>query len=237
MTYEREQKVVAWAEHPTDGLVQSGAVIDSSGEDEVWISTVRAVNGDNKIYIEKFHSRYLDIRKENSFFVDSGIIYSGPAITDITGLDHLEDKLVAILADGEVLDQQRVSGGKIVLSTPALNVRAGLPYDSLATPMRMDLNLQSGTTSGSIKKISEIVLSFHDTLNAQYGASETSLFDIDWTNVRWKNSSEIEGLFTGNVTVAFDGGFDVEDTLLISQSDPLPCTVRAIIPRMEKTGR
>ena len=101
----------------------------------------------------------------------------------------------------------------------------------------MDITTAQGTSHGSIKKISEIGLSFHNTLNAKYGASETELFDIDWDNERWKNTSEIEGLFTGDVFVAFDGGFDVDDTLIISQDDPLPCTLRAIVPRIEKTGR
>ncbi len=237
LSYEREQNVVAWARHPMDGLVQSVAVIPASGEDEVWISIVRAVNGDNKVYIEKFGSRILDSRKENSFFVDSGIIYTGAAITTITGLGHLEEKTVAILADGEVLDRQRVIGGQIELSTAATNVRTGLPYTSLATPMRMDLNLPTGTTHGSIKKIAEIAFSFHNTLNAKYGASETELFDFDWDDSRWKNTSEVEGLFTGIITAAAVSGFDIEDSLIISQSDPLPCTVRAIIPRTEKTGR
>lgn len=237
LSYEREHNVVAWARHPMDGLVQSVAVIPASGEDEVWISVVRAVDGENKVYIEQFQSRYLDIRKENSFFVDSGIIYNSILTDTITDLDHLEGKIVAILADGEVLDRQRVADGQISLSTQARNVRVGLPFVSQATPMRIDLNLNTGTTHGSIKKISEIVVNFHDTLNAQYGHSEKELFDFDWTNVRWVNASKIEGLFSGDITVAFDGGFNTDDTMIISQSDPLPATIRAIIPRVEKVGR
>ena len=235
--YDREQNFVAWAEQPMDGLVQSGAVIPASGEDEVWISIVRAIDGETKIYIEQFQSRYLDIRKENSFFVDSGVIYNGPAATVMTGYDHLEGRNVAILADGEVLAEQRVSGGQIVLSTPARNVRGGLTYRSPTAPMRMDLNLADGTTHGSIKKISEIVVSFHDTMNAKYGSSETELFDFDWDDPSLKNTSEIEGLFSGDIRAHFDGGFNTDDALIISQEDPLPMTIRAIIPRLEKTGR
>ena len=237
LSYEREQNVVAWALHPMDGLVQSVAVIPAVKEDEVWISIVRAVDGDTKVYIEQFQSRFLDIRKENSYFVDSGIIDNSILRSTISGLTHLEGRTVSILADGEVVDNQRVSGGQITLSTPARNVRAGLPYISKAIPMRLDMNLAGGTTMGSIKKIGEVVFSVHDTLNMQYGASDTELFPINWEDARWKNTSEIEGLFTGIVVVATDGGFDVEDDLVLSQSDPLPCTIRAIIPRVEKTGR
>ncbi|KKK93791.1 hypothetical protein LCGC14_2689370, partial [marine sediment metagenome] len=90
---------------------------------------------------------------------------------------------------------------------------------------------------GSIMKMSEAVFSVHNTLNMKYGKSDTELFPIDWEDSRWKNTSEIEGLFTGMVTVALAGGFDTEDSLVLSQADPLPCTIRAIIPRLEKTGR
>jgi hypothetical protein len=237
LSYEREQNVVAWAKHPMDGLVQSVMVIPAALEDEVWITIVRAIDGENKIYIEKFQSRLLDIRKENAFFVDSGVIYNGEPITVITGYDHLEEKTVAILADGEVLEKQVVTNGQITLSTAARNVRGGLPYTSQAIPMRMDVSTVAGTTHGSIKKISEVVFSFHNTVNAKYGSSDTELFPIDWDNVRWKNSSIVDGLFTGDIVVAFDGGFDIDDTLIISQSDPLPCVVRGIVPRVEKTSR
>ncbi len=237
LSYEREQNVVAWAKMPIEGLVQSVMVIPAPLEDEVWISVVRAIDGETKVYIEQFQPRILNIRKENAFFVDSGIIYNGILTNTITELGHLEGKIVSILADGEVVDGQRVVNSQISLSTQARNVRAGLGFDSKLTPMRMDINTATGTTHGSIKKIPEMVVSFHDTVNAKYGSSDTELFDFDFDDVSLKNTSKIEGLFTGDVTVHFDGGFDIEDTIIISQSDPLPCTVRAIIPRVEKTGR
>lgn len=43
--------------------------------------------------------------------------------------------------------------------------------------------------------------------------------------------------YTGDVVVSTDGGFGVEDNFVISGDDPLPCVVRAIVPRKEKTGR
>lgn len=237
LSYEREQNATSWARMPMDGLVQSVMVIPSPLEDEVWISVVRAIDGENKVYIEQFQPRLLDIRKENAFFVDSGIIYNGPLTNTITGLDHLEEKTVAILADGEVLSRERVIGGQISLSTQARNVRAGLPYESLAIPMRLDLSLPTGTTHGSIKQTTELVVSFHDTMGAKYGSSETELFDFDFTKTELNNTSKIEGLFTGDVREHFDGGFDIDDILVISQSDPLPCTVRAIVSRLKVTGR
>ena len=237
LSYERDQNVIAWAKMPLDGLVQSVMVIPSPLEDEVWVSIVRAINGETKVFIEQFQPRILDIRKENAFFVDSGIIYTGPATNVITDLGHLEGKIVKILADGVVLDDQRVVNSQISLATQAFNVRVGIGFDSKLTPMRMDVNTQAGTTHGSIKKIPEMVISFKDTIGAKYGKDDTNLFDIDFDETGLKNTSDVEGLFTGDVTVHFDGGFDIDDSMVITQSDPLPCVVRAIIPRVEKTGR
>jgi hypothetical protein len=237
LSYERNQNVVSWSNMPMDGLVQSVMVIPSTLEDEVWISIVRAVDGENMVYIEQFQPRILDIRKENAFFVDSGIIYQGQATNVVTGLGHLESKVVKILADGEVINDQRVINGRIQLTTQAFNVRVGLGYDSKLTPMRMDVNTSSGTTHGSIKQTTEMVVSFMDTVGAKYGKDDSSLFDIDFNRAGLKNTSKVEGLFTGDVTVPFAGGFDIDDSMVISQSDPLPCIVRAIVPRVNKTGR
>lgn len=105
----------------------------------------------------------------------------------------------------------------------------GLPFRYELKPMRLDTQTQSGSTKGSIKKFSEVVISFYNTLNAQYGKDTDNLHDITWPS-----STE---LYTGDRVVVADGGFGVEDDFVISGNDPMPCTVRAIIPRMEQTGR
>lgn len=237
MTYVREQNVISWARHPMDGIVQSVAIIPSTTEDEIWISVVRAIGGETEVYIEQFQPRYYGVRKEQSFFVDSGITYNGVAKTVITGLNHLEGKEVSILADGVEQERQIVSSGSITLSTAARLVQVGLPYTSRVQPMRMDVNTTSGSSLGSKKKISELVLSFVDTVSAKYGVSTTALFEIDWTNIEWTNSSIIDGLFTGDVVVVLDGGFSSDDPILISSDSPLPMNLRAIIARMDITSR
>ncbi len=237
LSYEREQNVIAWANQPMDGLVQSVAIIPGILEDEVWISITRSINGSTVNYIEQFHPRILDIRKENAFFIDSGVIYGGPSITLLTGLDHLEAKEVSILANGVVLDNQKVVGGQVTVPSGTVNARAGRPYTSSVIPMRMDISTRSGTTHGTIKKVPELVVSFKDTIGAKYGETDTTLFDFNFDEDGLKNTSKIEGLFTGDVTSHFDGGFDLEDDIIISQSQPLPCIVRAIVPRMDVMGR
>jgi hypothetical protein len=157
----------------------------------------------------------------------------------LDGLDHLEGETVSVLVDGAIQSDEVVSDGEITPDIGTLGVDyscavVGIPFTYQVSPMRLDITTPVGTTHGSIKKISELVVSFFETLNAQYGDG------IDTYSIDWRTEEEYGSqpdLFTGDKIVAFDGGFSTEDNIVISGSDPFPCTVRAIIPRIEKVGR
>lgn len=76
MTYMREQQVIGWHRHDTDGEVESVCCISEGTEDAVYLAIKRTVGGATKRYVERMHTRYFtDIR--DAFFVDSGLIYDG----------------------------------------------------------------------------------------------------------------------------------------------------------------
>ena len=244
MTYEREQNVVAWSKHPFAGTVdvQSVCVIPGASEDEVWLSIKRTMTGVNSgtfvIYIERMASRtFTDI--DDAYFVDAGITTTSNGAGLISGLDHLEGETVIVLGDGEEYTPTGVvtSGDVTITGLNLTTVQVGLSSTYKLQPMRLDVSTGQGTTHGSIKKVSEIVVSFLNTLNARYGDSVSTLYEIDWTDERWVNNTEITGLFTGDVVVAFDGGFNVDDPIIISDSGAMPCTVRAMVLRTDVTGR
>jgi hypothetical protein len=155
-----------------------------------------------------------------------------------TNLDHLIAEEVAILGtdvDGntEVYDTETVDvSGDITLKDGSdynfvVKAQVGLPSTYILKPMRLDLRTQQGSAMGSIKKISEVIISFYKTINAKIGSETDELYEIEWPTT----------LFTGSKIVSHDGGYDMDDNIIISGSDPTPCTVRAIIPRVEQTGR
>ncbi len=255
MTYEREQNVVAWAIHPIGGTVYSISVIPSADEDEIWITVGRTINDEEVTYIERMKPRVFG-NLEDAFFVDSGktstvydfVCYEGAIIcyeneavslpsTVVTKLGHLEGEEVAVLGDGVVLTSQTVRNAQITLPTAVRKAQVGIAYAYKLKPMRLDITGRGGTTKGSIKKIPELVVSFLNSLGVQYSSEGGTVYDIDFDDERWVNTSDIDGLFTGDVVVTFDGGFNVEDPILISGSSPTPCTVRAIIVRIDVTGR
>ena len=240
MTYDREQNVVAWAKQIIDGDVESVAIIPGTTEDEVWISVKRTINSADVRCIEQMQPRNFGTDLEDCFFVDCGLTTTAPA-GSIT-LAHLVGETVSILADGVVMDSAVVGAGGTTavklngVVTNATVVQAGLPYTYKLEPMRPDVSGPGGTSHSSKVHVAKMGISFLDTMNAKYGTSDSELFDIDWTASDWKNNSDITGLFTGDVVVSVDGGFTLDNNLIISGNDPLPCTVRAIVPRLDITG-
>ncbi len=247
MTYDREQDVVAWSDYPmqTDTIVQSVAVIPQSDEDEIWMSVKRTMSGVNGgtfvIYIERMKSRNFGTDLDDAFFVDSGLTTTAPAAS-IT-LAHLIGETVAILADGVEMDTAVVGAGGTTavklngVATNATIVQAGLQYTYKLQPMRPDVSGPGGTSHGSKVKVPEMVISFLNTVAARYGVSDSTLKDIDFTYPDWVNESSITGLFTGDIIVTVDGGFSIDNPLIISDDGPMPCTVRALVPRLDVTGR
>ena len=133
-------------------------------------------------------------------------------------------------------DDETVTNGIITLmelSPHAHNfvrkATVGLSFRYTLSPMRLDITGAGGTSHGSIGHIAEIVISFLNTLGAKYGSSLDDLKDIDFDS--------LTSLNTGDFVVPFDGGYSIDDRIFISGDGPFPCTVRAIIPRKDVTGR
>lgn len=77
LTYMREQKVVGWHRHDTDGgLFESICSITEGSEDVVYALVKRTIGGVTRRYIERFASRDFDDIKD-AYFVDCGLTYDG----------------------------------------------------------------------------------------------------------------------------------------------------------------
>jgi hypothetical protein len=128
-----------------------------------------------------------------------------------------------------------VENGQVNLGTSVLSrAIVGLPFRYTLQPSRFDLEINQ-TTMGSLKRFAEVVISFYKTLNAEYGEDVNNLFNIDWRTEEAYGSPP--ALFTGQKVVVHDGGFSTQDPFIVTGVDPLPCVVRAIVPRIETTGR
>ena len=240
MTYEREQNVVAFAEHPLggDGIAESVTVSPSTSEDRITLTGQWTISGLTRRFIVEMQPRDFGSTTDatNSFFVDAGIVDTSGELV-IENLGHLEGKEVAVLVDGAVQASKTVSSGQITIDESGDRAVVGLPIVWQVSPMRPDVTTQGGTTHGSIMFVPEIVLSFFAT-----GVSGVKFGD--GTNQKSIPARTVEpygsppDLFTGDTdALGFDGGFNKDMDIVISGSLPLPCTLRAIILRAQKTGR
>ena len=108
--------------------------------------------------------------------------------------------------------------------------------------MKPVLEARMGSPAASIIEAKEMGISVFNTDGIESGTSDSNLQTVNFDDERWKNLADddttlISGLFTGTVAVSTGGGFSLEAPLIISTDAPLPATIRALIPKVNQTGR
>lgn len=166
------------------------------------------------------------------FFVDSGVTYDGEPATTIPGLDHLEGETVSILADGLVVDNQVVAGGQITLATAASVVHAGLPYEAIMQPMRLDSDPSIGSIMQQVKRIHKLGFRMLDagfpfristTENPEEVPVPLSSETADPAKI-----PSAGNLFTGDVLWNLNAEYDRDASFTIHHDKPLPMTLLGV---------
>jgi len=240
MTYLPAQEVCAFSRIVTDGAVEAVcAVFDkNSCRDDLWLVVRRSAVVDGRSvtrrFVEKLAPGFSETATDTTgaFFVDAGLSYSGTPVRELAGLSHLAGRTVQILADGAVLPDQTVAAdGSIRLDRAAATVHAGLGYDSVLTPMRLEFNGARGSAQTRTKRILEVSLRLFRSLGGKVGPDRTRLEPL-----LYRTSADVmdgpPALFTGDKTVRFPQGWSPEGVLTLVQDQPLPMTVLLLAPVM-----
>jgi hypothetical protein len=137
-------------------------------------------------------------------------------VKDLSGLDHLKLKTVAVYADGEALGQEVVSsGGAITIDAYAAKIHVGLPYTGKMWTQRLG--------GFSQVRIPEATLLLYKSRGGKIGADVGNLKDIRYAS---------DTLLTGPQEVRIGGAFSREGSIMIVQDQPLPMTVLGIVAEM-----
>jgi len=230
MTYLREQELVAWTHQVTDGAYESIATISEGNEDAVYVIVRREIEGVTKRYVERFASRIVN-EAEEAFFVHCGLTYRGLPNDNISGLDHLEGKTVAILADGNVMPQQVVVSGAITLPAPASIVHVGLPYVSELETLPLG-DTQAGV--GKRKKTVKLRARVERSRGMWVGPQR----DVDNDNPIYMTEMKRDPLWSAALVTEEIEILTVPDnvevaTCIVQQRDPLPLAILALIPEVD----
>ena len=249
MTYRREEEVVAWHQHEiggtytgtheslasatySHGMVESIMTLPSeSGEDELYMIVKRTINSATKRYVERLKPFDFGAGATGAFFVDSGLSYSGSAVTSLSGLYHLTGQTVSVLANGATHTDETVASGGVSLDVSTTTAAIGLPFISRLKTLRIEAGSVDGTSQGKLKRIHSITLRLHKTVGVEVGSGTAEVDRIPFRDSSMAMDTAVS-LFTGDKEIEFRGGFEEDDQIVIQQTQPLPLTVLAIYPRM-----
>jgi hypothetical protein len=197
----------------------------------------RTIDGQTKRYIEYLWPDFVDNNDiEDAFCVDCGLTYDSTAVSTISGLDHLEGKIVSILADGAAHPNRTVESGSVTLQRASSVVHVGLPYTSRLQTMRPEAGAGDGTAQGKTKRINKMVIRFLATVGAKAGPDVDHLDEIQFRSGSALMDAPVP-LFTGDKIMEWPGGYDFDGYMIVEQDQPLPMTLVALMPQLQTQDR
>lgn len=230
-TYMREQKMVAWAKHTTQGQFESVCVIPYGNNARVWCAVRRTVNGADVRCIERMTLRLPTEKPEDQCYLDSAYAYDEDTATDTLTVPHLAGQTVRVMMDGNILPDRVVANdGTLTLERAGKKILVGLGYLSKLETLNIETQgfVRQGVMQGHKLQIAEIVLRLLHTRGGRIGSDENHLDE-------WQRRTRLDflgnaiDLFTGDVHLV--GNFTKEEggNVMIVQDVPMPFTLLAIM--------
>jgi hypothetical protein len=233
LTYQREQEVVGWARHTTDGTFESVETIPSSGEDEVWVVVNRTIDSNTVRYVEQLQPFDWGTDQEDCFFVDSGLSFDGNDTVSITDVNQSNPAKVWVSSWPADADGTDIADGDhvYIASVGGMTELNGTYYtvdDSNSTDLFFTLNDSTDTND----------------INSVGYTAYTSGGTIQWYEKTFTNLGHLEG-----ETLAVLGDGDVLGTETVASGTitidewcntvhaGLPCTSQfltmPVIPQLQ----
>ncbi len=150
-----------------------------------------------------------------------------------SGLSHLEGKTVNILCDANVEPQKVVTNGAVTLENAGAVIHIGLPVTSEFETLDININGQE-TLLDKKKLIPSVSLVVNASRGIFAGTDADHLYEYPQREFEFYDDPVADA--TGVVEVKLDSNWDKNGRVYIRQSDPLPLSVLAVIPRLTVGG-
>lgn len=151
--------------------------------------------------------------------------------TKLFGLDHLEGRPVAVLADGGVVNGLVVKDGTITLPSPATKVIAGYGFQAQLQTMYLDLGQEVNSVQGKRKKVGALTVRVKDSRAIKAGMTFNTVTPMKELN-RTTNMGLPITLITSDERIVMDPLWDVPGQICLQVDDPLPATVLGVVPEV-----
>jgi len=151
------------------------------------------------------------------------------AVTNISGLWHLEGQTITGAANGDVLDPLTVVNGAVTLPNKVSRVHLGLPYSSTVQTLRLNVPSGDGTTiQARDKKISRLTVRTEKTMGLKVGPDADTLREVKFGVPGTFGQPRI--LYTGDKDTTLKPAWAKDGQFVIVQDDPMPLTILSVIP-------
>lgn len=201
--------------------------------DDIW-ALVERENGASTTIKEIWRQapwRELGDDQREAFYVDGGVriaMTGGEKVA--SGLDHLAEQDVAVLANGVVVEGLSVANdGTLTLPDSAVpsgdyTLIVGLGYSAIATTMRPEVRDGRGRMAGLRSIVKKAVTRVLETLGLQVSAPGGPLEETILRRGGQAMDEQVP-LFTGDTEGLVDAEFDREGRVTWTSARPLPATI------------
>lgn len=159
----------------------------------------------------------------------------------VSGLDHLEGKDVAVLADGNEVTGLTVASGIVTLTRAVAIAHIGLPYTPAIELLDIDTPSPQQTTKAQSVSVSKVFIEVESSRGGFVGARQDSTSGQTTTFQEIKPRFDLDGydaiaLRTFKQEVTIDPTWNKGGGVRIEQRSPLPMNILSVIPRVDLGG-
>lgn len=245
---DKAENVTCWLEVETDGEIEGVWVIPGIGEDRVYWSVKRTIDGSEVRFREKLalesECRGATLNKQADAFIE---FTNSPASATITGLDDHEGEEVIVWADGRdfspddddgVQRTYTVIGGSITLDETVATGIAGLPFEArwksgklaFATALGSALNVK-----GKVGSVGFVLMNTH-CKGLRYGMDFDSLDPMPDLEEEEELDADTVHEDYDQAKIEFDGDWSTDPRVCLVARAPRPVTVCACTVDLTKSG-
>jgi hypothetical protein len=148
----------------------------------------------------------------------------------MTGMSYLMGQNMVAVGDGAlILAATPVTSDAVNFAYYCNLITIGIPYEYKVQPVNPVMSSPAATTRGMKQKLSRVTLSLYESMGGQFGTDPDHLYNITYGK---GTKGQAPQMWTGELTRDMDSDWDDDSEFLITQSDPLPLTLRGIVMRL-----
>ena len=149
--------------------------------------------------------------------------FTNSAGTKLWSAPNLSGNTAVVYASGGSYSTQTITRGRVVAATQPLAV--GLSYTSTLRPMKLDMELQDGTSQGRKKRVHQILARTYKSRGGEIRTNGGDWYDLAST-----------GVTTGDQKIVLAGAFGIDADIDVRQTEPYPFCLLALEPKWDAYG-